>query len=366
MLQKFKAASRVLRYQGFKSFYKKLVLELEYRRDFEKVLTDEDYKQWELLKDIYKGKRAFLIGNGPSLNKTPLYLLKGEKAMCFNRFSLMEERLGWSPSFFSIVDNLLLKDLGKELPSLVEKTEYSFFPAIHFRGLNVRKILGGHKKTLFMRHIKRTGFSQSLPDVYPGGTVIFEGFQILKHLGFNEIYFMGVDMNYQIHKTAKPMDFHKSNNITSQEDDDPNHFDPRYFGKGMSYHQPEKYVIDNIMRNLEFLRKITDRIGLKIVNVGLDSKVDCFPRDTIENVLGIDETKADQIFCNLIRKKTGYSSVQDLHRVAKKITEAEEVESVYRCDLEEVQAIVKKMVVNYLPLGPYKNSYYFIKRSHND
>ncbi len=38
----------------------------------------KEEKTWGQLKDKYKGERVFVVGNGPSLNKTPLYLLKNE------------------------------------------------------------------------------------------------------------------------------------------------------------------------------------------------------------------------------------------------------------------------------------------------
>ena len=42
--------------------------------------TENDKKFLEI-KGKYKGKRIFILGNGPSLNKMPLYLLKNEYTM---------------------------------------------------------------------------------------------------------------------------------------------------------------------------------------------------------------------------------------------------------------------------------------------
>src|SRR5437868_3558591 len=60
--------------------------------------------RWEGLRGRFAGQRAFLIGNGPSLNRTPLHLLKGERTLCFNRFNLMFDRLGWRPTMYATVD----------------------------------------------------------------------------------------------------------------------------------------------------------------------------------------------------------------------------------------------------------------------
>ena len=45
------------------------------------------------LKGKYKGERVFIIGNGPSLNKTPLDKLDGEFTFAMNRFYLMYDQL---------------------------------------------------------------------------------------------------------------------------------------------------------------------------------------------------------------------------------------------------------------------------------
>ena len=79
-------------------------------------------KKWKQLQNKYLGQRVFLIGNGPSLNKTPLYLLRDEYTMCFNRFSLLVERINWSPTFFTTTDNLVLNDLVTELESIIPTT----------------------------------------------------------------------------------------------------------------------------------------------------------------------------------------------------------------------------------------------------
>ena len=89
------------------------------------INNSSNKNQWKQLQNKFKGQRVFLIGNGPSLNKTSLYLLKDEYTICFNHFYLFEERLIWSPTFYCITDNLVLKDLLGQLASLIEK--YKFF-----------------------------------------------------------------------------------------------------------------------------------------------------------------------------------------------------------------------------------------------
>lgn len=119
--------------EGFNSIFIK-----SYRRlkghFFRLIYKRPSSKDWKKLKNNFEGKTVYLIGNGPSLNKTPLYLLKDEYTMVFNRFSLMLDRLNWSPSFYSTTDDLVLEDIIDEAIDISKVAKYSFFPDISFRG----------------------------------------------------------------------------------------------------------------------------------------------------------------------------------------------------------------------------------------
>ena len=122
----------------------------------------QNKKKWKDVRNKYKGKRVFLIGNGPSLNKTELYLLKNEYTICFNHFDLFFDRINWFPYFYSITDNLVLEDKLNELNKIVEKSKYSFFPGVHFKGTNFTKKIK-NENILWINQILGTGFSNNLP-----------------------------------------------------------------------------------------------------------------------------------------------------------------------------------------------------------
>lgn len=51
-----------------------------------------------------KGKRAWIIGNGSSLQTTPLELLKGEVTYAMNRINLIYPKTTWRPTYYLMVD----------------------------------------------------------------------------------------------------------------------------------------------------------------------------------------------------------------------------------------------------------------------
>ncbi len=55
----------------------------------------ESIRRLAELKDVHKGKRAFIVGNGPSLKQTDLSKLKNEVTFAMNCFYLAFPELGF-------------------------------------------------------------------------------------------------------------------------------------------------------------------------------------------------------------------------------------------------------------------------------
>src|SRR6478752_1959771 len=106
----------------------------------------KNFEKWQLLKNKYKNERLFVIGNGPSLNKTPLYLLENEYTMCFNRINLMYERINWKPDLYVAIDDLVIKDNHEEINrEILPNVKFAFFPDIHPSNLEVKKYIEGRE-----------------------------------------------------------------------------------------------------------------------------------------------------------------------------------------------------------------------------
>ena len=326
--------------------------------------NSQNINRWSTLQNKFEGETVFLIGNGPSLNKTPLYFLKNEFTMCCNRFYIINERINWTPTFYMTTDNLVLSDSLDEINSFIPQTQISFFPDIHFRGDKFIDKIENHGNVYWIQQLFGEGFSINLPKVYPGGTVIYEGLQILNYLGFKKIYLIGVDMNYQIHKTAKYLN-KRSVDIESQDDDDPNHFDPRYFGKNSKYHQPEGFVIRDILKNLKYLSGLTTDLNIEIINAGFDSKVDFFPKTNFENIFDFNEEIKGQLFNECLIKNSNYKSVSEFEsknsKISGTVSEIEDLLDFYTSK-EVGLKIINKSIFTHVPLGPFREKYYFIKR----
>lgn len=212
---------------------------------------------------------------------------------------------------------------------------------------------------LWINQIPKLGFSSKLPDVFLGGTTIYEGIQILKHLGFNKIILVGVDMNYKVHTTAKKIN--SGSDIVSTKNDDPNHFDPRYFGKGKKYHQPEKHVIDNIFKSLRFLRDYVEKCkDFEIINASIESKLDYFQSSSLERELSLSDSAKSKMFEDLLKDKKAGSVIS--FPLINKI----EIENLmelkkFRINLDEGLKLIPEHTSTHTVMGPFKDEVYFFK-----
>lgn len=320
------------------------------------------------MKNKYVGKRAFLIANGPSLNITPLYLLKDEYTIVFNRFKLMLERLKYIPSFYMVTDGSVCVDNKNEVLWWADKCQGTFVPDIMKGEMAfLRKALNKSNKIMWLFE-EPMGFSDFLPFVKPGATVIFEAFQVLKYLGFSEVIVVGNDMNYVIHNNSTILNEieskgQKTQQIQSNEDDDPNHFDPRYFGKGKVYHQPTNEVINRIFRNLDYVAEVYKKSGVKVLNAGYNSNVESFPKQEFYKALGYTQEKIDSLFEELIISKGFVSLESFLNKVVVYDPSSDNDYEVIAIPLNFADEVIKKRILDYLPIGPYKNYVYLIKRN---
>jgi len=310
----------------------------------------ENIAKFNTLHNKFKGKRIFVIGNGPSLNKLPLYLLKNEYTMCFNRFSLMEERLNWMPNFYAVTDDLVIKDMADSLNNeVIPKVDYAFFPDLHPSNVNVKKHIHNKHNVLWL-HVDKPDFSDHLPNCGINKTVVNAGIQIAAWMGFSEIYLLGVDMTFADQNVKKS----NSRNWEAK-GDDPNHFDPRYFGKGRKYHNPG---VAEMMEKFEKCKEFFDSRGVKIYNAGYGGKLEVFPRVKFEVLPGKSEQEQNELFLDAMHQINQTIQLGDY----KPYQPDDANENNFFIPTDEGVKLIKEKIYSHIPFGPYHGNYYFLRR----
>jgi len=225
-----------------------------------------------MLKDRHKDiERCFIIGGGPSLNKMDLTLLRNEVTFGVNGIFLIFGKMGFKPTYYVVVDNLVCEDRASIINGLNGMTK--LFP------LERSNAIKRDPNTIFMLQEKAKhypGFSTDISKcIYGGSTVTYTNMQIAYYMGFKNVYLIGMDHNYVL-PSQYEMDRVKNlpSEITNLEDDH-NHFHPDYFGHGFRWHDPD---LDKMEAAYKKAKDIFEASGRKIYNATVGGKLEIFQR----------------------------------------------------------------------------------------
>lgn len=217
--------------------------------------------------------RAFVIGNGPSLNQTDLNLLKNEVTFGVNGIFLKFKDTDFRPTFYVVEDHLVAEDRGEKINQI--RGPIKLFP------IYLGYCLNEGEDTIFYNHIPRRSYphgfdfsTDASEHTYAGCTVTFSCLQLAYYMGFKEIYLVGVDCNYEIPKDVEEKEEY-SVKILDMKTGDPNHFDPDYFGKGYRWHDPQ---VDKMRGAYQEAKKVCEANGVTIYNATIGGKLEVFPR----------------------------------------------------------------------------------------
>tara|TARA_R110001606_G_scaffold367975_1_gene523669 strand:- start:11 stop:883 length:873 start_codon:yes stop_codon:yes gene_type:complete len=250
-------------------------LSFRYRMAADGFPMTENEKRILSWKNAYAGKRAFLIGNGPSLNKLDLTKLKNEITIGVNSIYLNEEKMGFLPNHYVIEDRFVAEDRADEVNAMKGPQKW-FGNYLQYclsgddvNWINVRMRYDQHKNFPF--------FSQDIArQAWTGGSVTYICMQLAYYLGVKTLYLVGFDHHYVIPDDAKI----EGLDITSQSDD-PNHFHPDYFGKGYRWHDP---MVDRMELGYKKAGLFFERDGRRIFNATAGGKLECFERVDFRNL----------------------------------------------------------------------------------
>ncbi len=222
-------------------------------------LRQSNTKKYQAFIAQHAGERCFILGNGPSLAGMDLSPLKEEITFGMNRIYLLFPQIKFQTSYFVCVNYLVLKQFHEEIASLTMPKFLSW------RG---REYFNPTEDNIFLNTRPGVNFSyEPSKNVYGGATVTFVALQIAYDMGFKEVILIGVDHNFvsigQPHET-----------IVS-EGEDPNHFAPNYFGKGVHWQLPD---LSTSEQAYTLARDIYQHSNRKIFDATVDGKLTIFPK----------------------------------------------------------------------------------------
>lgn len=226
----------------------------------------ESMKQLRKFHNRYAAERCFVIGNGPSLRNTDMTKLKGEFTFGMNRIFLMFPELGFNTTFLVSVNDLVIEQSAEEIQTLGMP---------RFVSWRSRKWLAPEEELYFL-HTTYTGpkfAKDATRRLWEGATVTYTSLQLAYYLGFSKVILIGVDHNFVT--KGKP------NMTITSAGDDPNHFHPKYFGKGFRWQLPD---LDTSEVAYRMAREVYESDGREVVDATVGGKLTIFPKVEYESL----------------------------------------------------------------------------------
>lgn len=226
-------------------------------------LNERAGKRFEVCREKYGDKRCFVIGNGPSLNKLDMTKLKSEVTIGSNGLFLNYDKMGFYPTFYTVVNYLIAEQMGPEICNIEESVR--IFPSFlrgYFRNAKGEVIfLNAHHAHECSEDVTQWASWRS--------TVTFFNLQVAFSLGCPEVYLVGVDNTY-----VQPPDSQEGR-IVVQKGQDVNHFAPHYFATGFRWQQADPDLMTEVYK---LAKTVFVRNGRVIMNATHGGSLEVFPR----------------------------------------------------------------------------------------
>jgi len=221
--------------------------------------------------------RAWIIGNGPSLNLTNLELLAGEATFAVGRIHLIYPKTAWRPTYYVRTEG------NAKLISQHDEAAWREDIIAQFKeGAKCYLSRGERGFTSQLRKYQAPACQENyvetcaehtflnydqagapgtwhLPELCGFGSSLHVAMQIAVKMGYGPLYLVGCDLGYK--------------------DGKPSHFDPEY-EKGVL--RPAKYANGNCLwaHNVAFRS-----CPVPVYNATIGGKLDVYPRVKLEDVL---------------------------------------------------------------------------------
>lgn len=236
---------------------------------------DINYLYWFLVhapkidrfKNIHKGQDCFIIGNGPSLNKMDLTLLKDYYTFGLNKIFLLFDKIDLNLSYHVAVNPYVIKQSKTEIESLTCPSFLSYMAA--------KKLITPKPHIHFLATgPSNPSFKEDSTNILSEGwTVTFVALQLAFYLGFRRVFLIGVDHNFKV--SGRP------NEAQELSKNDVNHFDPNYF-KGHEWQLPDLQGSEISYHLAQFY---FERAGRAIYDATVDGKLNVFQKISFKEAL---------------------------------------------------------------------------------
>lgn len=223
-------------------------------------------RRLKALQNQYRGQKAVILCNGPSLLKTDFSQLHQVYTFGLNKINLLFDKTEFRPSAIVAVNGFVIEQNA----DFYNHTEIPLF----LDSLALRKVRSRPNIT-YLHSSSQPKFPQDCSiSLFQGATVTFVALELAFHLGFKSVALVGCDHTFAAKGAA-------GQTVESGEKDI-NHFDPNYFAGGVKWQLPDLFRSEVAYH---LAKEMYDATGRHIVNATVGGKLEIFPRMPLDDFL---------------------------------------------------------------------------------
>lgn len=256
-----------------KTFKKSLSLFYEFFRDslrnriYNRFYEFKNRKRIEKLKNIHQGERCFIIGTGPSLNRTNFELIKNEILFGVNTLYRGFKKFGIKCQYYACSDKKVWQKHAKGMLMAGHLLFLSGGAAKHY--LENKNFFQKFKKKepLTIKQLgfmwEKNEFARNLSKgTYNGDTVIIDVcLQAAFYMGFKKVYLLGCDCDYT--------GFHRFDGSQSE----------NLEGGGV------KGSWSKVFKSYKICKDVFEKNNKEIINATVGGKLKIFKRQKLEEII---------------------------------------------------------------------------------
>lgn len=218
-----------------------------------------------LYQNIHKGKRCFILANGPSLGKVNFSFLKNEITIGMNKVYLLEKEFGFIPTYMACIDE------ENQIAQSFEDYDKIDIPC--FFGYGSRRYFSKKDNQMFILCSTKTKFNKNILHSFGNGaSVCFTCIQIAYFMGFSEVYLIGKDHSFKFERGKKRVESLGSDN---------NHFSQNYYKTGQKWDIPN-YKVEEHAYALS--RYVFEKSGRLIKDATIGGNLNVFEKVNFESL----------------------------------------------------------------------------------
>lgn len=230
-------------------------------------LCESTLSELHSYKDKYKGKRCFVVANGPSLRMEDVDRIakNGDISFGMNRIYVVFDRTIWRPTFYVGQDPTIIRASREDIINKVDSVK--FIKSTGEKKYDIPGVINIDIEYKYSSKLLDPPFLTDIEYKFSDGlTVTYTCLQLAVYMGFSEIYLLGTDCNYSVDN--------KSINKNS-------YADARMFS-GQTIGMPPN--IEYNFRAYESANRYAQEHGIKMCNATRGGKLEAFPRVNFDDL----------------------------------------------------------------------------------